>query len=446
MKPADGGSFSAARVTMDGGSRAGDRTLGAHTWRRRIGGSVARLHGTRRRRKRSAPGAQIAARAPSDPGGGFGARAAGADRGRWRTAAIGGGAGIGSGGGGGASDRHRRRAAAGTGGGRRQQAPSRPRSRGRRRRGCARPANESWRSSPRAVGAPLPEPTDSRMRASSSSADCARPKARSSGATTPLSICMNSVSSSCARSPMGMRPAMRAPPLNVCNGRLSAVEAIDAAAVLVPLRQRALRCVDEFDRLIGEDAGDVGVEVRERRLRRHLRDRREQEPVAAAGGLTTELPAGKEAEVPRPPARRSRGGAGVARPPVRGAGRGDDAFLEFDRWPASMRASNELCDWKKPVDSSRCDATWLHGVHAIAEQRQVGGLETHAAVEGLAHPVFERRRETDAVARFRHARAARQRVAGAIALLRSPRAARRVGARASTQRSTAAMFTCVSRL
>ena len=34
---------------------------------------------------------------------------------------------------------------------------------------------------------------------------------------------------------------MRAPPLSVCSGRLSAVEAIDAAAVLVPLRQRALR-------------------------------------------------------------------------------------------------------------------------------------------------------------------------------------------------------------
>ena len=76
--------------------------------------------------------------------------------------------------------------------------------------------------SPLAVGTPLPELTDSRMRASSSSAVCARPKARSSAATTPLSICMNSVSSSWLRSPMGMRPAMRAPPLSVCSGRLSA--------------------------------------------------------------------------------------------------------------------------------------------------------------------------------------------------------------------------------
>ena len=88
------------------------------------------------------------------------------------------------------------------------------------RAGCAR----AWilAMSPRAVGTPLPELTASRMRASSSSALCASEKARSSGAMMPLSICMKSVSSSWDRSPMGISPAIRAPPLSVCNGRLSA--------------------------------------------------------------------------------------------------------------------------------------------------------------------------------------------------------------------------------
>ena len=58
------------------------------------------------------------------------------------------------------------------------------------------PAREFCAMRPRAVGTPLPELTDSRMRASSSSAVCAGSKARSSAATTPLSICMKSVSSS----------------------------------------------------------------------------------------------------------------------------------------------------------------------------------------------------------------------------------------------------------
>ena len=97
--------------------------------------------------------------------------------------------------------------------------------RGRRQQRRAGPGCASawiFAMRPWAVGTPLPVLTDSRMRASSSSAVCARPKARSSGATTPLSICMNSVSSSWLRSPMGTRPAMRAPPLSVCSGRFSA--------------------------------------------------------------------------------------------------------------------------------------------------------------------------------------------------------------------------------
>ena len=44
---------------------------------------------------------------------------------------------------------------------------------------------------------------------------------------------------------------------------LQRVEAIDTAAVLIPLRERALRLFDELDRFIGEDTGDVRVEIRD---------------------------------------------------------------------------------------------------------------------------------------------------------------------------------------
>ena len=43
---------------------------------------------------------------------------------------------------------------------------------------------------------------------------------------------------------------------------LQRIEAVDAAAVLIPLRERALRLFDELDRFIGEDAGDVLIEIR----------------------------------------------------------------------------------------------------------------------------------------------------------------------------------------
>ena len=82
----------------------------------------------------------------------------------------------------------------------------------------------------------------------------------------------------------------------------------------------------------------------------------------------------------------------------------------------SMRPSNPPCDWKKPVDSSRCAATERMAFMQSAEQYEVRAVETDAAVESLAYPVFERRSEADAVPGFGHARAARQRVAGAIGL------------------------------
>ncbi len=62
--------------------------------------------------------------------------------------------------------------------------------------------------------------TCSRMRASSSRLAWITSNTASSAVTVPLSIDMTSVSSSWLRSPMGVMPAMRAPPLRVCSGRL----------------------------------------------------------------------------------------------------------------------------------------------------------------------------------------------------------------------------------
>ena len=66
-----------------------------------------------------------------------------------------------------------------------------------------------------------PPATCSRMRASSSSASWAMPRAPWSPAALPSPICTIRLSSSWARSPMALTPAMRAPPLKVCSERLS---------------------------------------------------------------------------------------------------------------------------------------------------------------------------------------------------------------------------------
>ena len=77
-------------------------------------------------------------------------------------------------------------------------------------------------------------------------------------------------------------------------------QTVDAAAVLVPLRQRALRGVDELDGLVGEDAGDVLVEVRED-VFDHVGGWR----LLASGLLAAERKRG----APRPPARQEPAGA-----------------------------------------------------------------------------------------------------------------------------------------
>ena len=151
------------------------------------------------------------------------------------------------------------------------------------------------RDEPRAVGTPFPELTDSRMRASSSSADCARPKARSSAATTSLSICMKG-SRVVRQVAHGHEAGHARATLERVQGTLQRVEAVDAGAVLVPLRERVLRSVDELDGLVGEDAGDVLVEIRE-------------DVFGDVGGRCAarvrvySVPAERKRGAPRPPAR-----------------------------------------------------------------------------------------------------------------------------------------------
>ena len=50
-------------------------------------------------------------------------------------------------------------------------------------------------------------------------------------------------------------------------------ETVDAAAIFIPLGERALRLLDELDRFVGEIAGDLRIEIREH-IFGHVRDRR----------------------------------------------------------------------------------------------------------------------------------------------------------------------------
>ena len=203
------------------------------------------------------------------------------------------------------------------------------------------------------------------MRASSSSADCARPKARSSGATTPLSICMKSVSSSWARSPMGMRPAMRAPPLSVCSGRLSAVNpstlprfSFHCASALCEASMSSTASSVKMLAMSGSKSVSTSSAT----------------SAAGAGAwLTTGFSAaGKGAD-----------GAATAGATLAGGTGGGAAASSAARAAAMMRpsscsvaasrrASNELCDWKKPVDSSRCEATAPMAVMQSASRPRSG--------------------------------------------------------------------------
>ena len=319
----------AARVTMDGIDGAGARP-GADRWRRGATGGLGGFGGSRATARAAAPARRVGRRRRPD---------------RWRRRLT--------------RCRRRIRAAervigarpgpwrSGDHGGR-GRAPA-----GARRPGpCAAATGlpSAWilAMRPRAVGTPLPALTDSRMRASSSSADCARVKARSSGATTPLSICMNSVSSSWDKSPIGVRARHARAALERVQRALERREAVDAAAILVPLRQRALRGVDELDRFVGEDAGDVLVEIRDDVFRHVRRGAR------AAAAADRRKGSGRRRDRRRDGSPGGAAGGAAASSAARAA-----AMMRCSRCSVacSMRPSSAPCDWKKPVDSSRCAAT-----------------------------------------------------------------------------------------
>ncbi len=74
----------------------------------------------------------------------------------------------------------------------------------------------------RAGGTRRPLATCSRIRASSSRLAWTVSNSASLATTVPLSTCRTRLSNSWLRSPIAVMPAMRAPPLSVCSGRLSA--------------------------------------------------------------------------------------------------------------------------------------------------------------------------------------------------------------------------------
>ena len=137
---------------------------------------------------------------------------------------------------------------------------------------------------------------------------------------------------------------------------------------------------------------------------------------AAASGATGGKEAGGAATAGATNSRDCGDGAALARRRSSGGARGgDDALLELfgGLFDARQQRAVRLEETGRLIEMR---GHRLHGVHAVGEQIEIGGFETHATVEGLAHPVFERRGEADAVARLGHARAARKRVAGAIGL------------------------------
>ena len=158
---------------------------------------------------------------------------------------------------------------------------------------------------------------------------------------------------------------------------LQRVEAIDTAAVLVPLRQCALRLLDELDGFVRENAGDVLIEVRDdvfdhlgwrscgdclrgRYLRKgsgRSRDRRRDGNLWGGG-------------------RRGCWCGGE----LGGTGGRDDALIEIFGGLVDAREQSTV-RLEKPGGFIEIRGNRLHGIHAIREQIELFGLEADAAVE-----------------------------------------------------------------
>ena len=207
---------------------------------------------------------------------------------------------------------------------------------------------------------------------------------------------------------------MRAPPLSVCSGRFSASRPST-------LLRFSFHCASALcEASMSSTASSVKmlamswIEIRE-----HVFD-----DVGRAGagagrrGANRRLSAGKEAGGAATAGATGAGGVGSAGCMAVSSAARAAATMRCSSCSVacSMRASSAPCDWKNPVDSSRCAATACMAFMQSPSRSRSADFEADAAVEGLAHPVFERRGETDAMARLGHARAAGQRVAGAIGL------------------------------
>jgi hypothetical protein len=85
-----------------------------------------------------------------------------------------------------------------------------------------------------------------------------------------------------------------------------------------------------------------------------------------------------------------------------GAGRRDDARLELLGGLLDAREQRAV-RMEVPGGLIEMLRHTAHGVHAIREQVELRGCKADAAVERLAHPMFQRGREPDAMPGLGHA-------------------------------------------
>ncbi len=230
----------------------------------------------------------------------------------------------------------------------------------------------------RAGGTRRPFTTCSRMRASSSRLAWMASKRGASAVTVPLSTSITRFSSSWLRSPIGMMPAMRAPPLRVCSGRLS------------PRRRSWLfGCARQSASARSEASmSSVASSVK----------------MAATSGSKSTGSSGASSVA-----------AGAAAAFSLRAGRGDalvQALVGALDALEQLPVVDEVAGGFIQVRGHR-----LHRRHAVPEEPRSSSVKSHAAAEAVAQPVIERLGEADAVARLRHLGAARERMTGAIDLL-----------------------------
>ena len=215
---------------------------------------------------------------------------------------------------------------------------------------------------------------------------------------------------------------MRAPPLRVCSGRLSAARpstllrfsfhcaSPPCAASMSSTASSVNMLAMSWSKSVTISSATSAAGVA---------------PAAAAVGTGGKEVGGAATAGATVALRSGRRGGGRL---LRGTRRGDDSFFQVFGGPFDA-AKQSTVRLEEPGRLVEMRGHGAHGIHAIGQQHEVRAVEPDAAVESLAYPVLERRSEANAVPGFGHARAARQRMAGAIGLFADHvrRAARMLG-------------------